>query len=147
MPRHFHDDDYDDRHYEEERTSARPYILMILGIALLVGLGGFAAVGLFYFRFQAVQQERDAAQAAAVTAISKTVLAISWPFHAYRWPAPSALRLWPKPEPPAAPNSSVSIATLAAKAFSPSSITPRWRAPFSTAFVPNQSEGCCGAAG
>src|SRR5438132_8635721 len=69
MPRHFHDDDFDDRHYEEERTSARPYIILILGIVALVGLGGAAAVGLFFFRFQAVQQERDVAAAQANAAV------------------------------------------------------------------------------
>ncbi|HTK78708.1 MAG TPA: hypothetical protein VL371_25850 [Gemmataceae bacterium] len=66
MPRRFHDDDYDDRPQTEESTSAKAILLVVLGVLAIIGLGGTAAVGLYFMRFEAVSQERAlAAQAQA----------------------------------------------------------------------------------
>src|SRR5438132_1140368 len=45
MPRHFHDDDFDDRPHADESSSAKPILLVILGVLAIIGLGGAAAGG------------------------------------------------------------------------------------------------------
>jgi hypothetical protein len=61
MARRFHDDDYDDRPPPEESSSAKAILLAVFGVLALIGLGGTAAVGLYFMRFEAVSQERAAA--------------------------------------------------------------------------------------
>jgi len=65
MARRFHDDDYDDRPYVEESSSAKSILLVLLGILAIIGLGGAAAVGLYFMRADVMAQERAAVQAQA----------------------------------------------------------------------------------
>ena len=56
MPRRFHDDDYDDRPQADESTSGKAILMAVLGVLAIIGLGGTAAVGLYFMRFETAGQ-------------------------------------------------------------------------------------------
>jgi hypothetical protein len=77
MARRFHDDDYDDRPQTEESSSGKAILLVVLGVLAIIGLGGTAAVGLYFMRFEAVGQERALAVQAQAQAAAAAQVAVA----------------------------------------------------------------------
>src|SRR5262245_23618744 len=98
MPRRFHDD-CDDRPHYEENSSAKADLMVVLGVLAIIGLGGTAAVGFYFMRFEAIREERAAVQAR--TQVAFTVDQIAAAQVEADAAAAAAAGLFPNPNPPA----------------------------------------------